>query len=212
MQINWCFKGITESGWFSDAEASAVLSQTGILSTWMLANSAAPLNQANIDVQSALNANALDNHVNFYGLVAGNTPYISLSAGCREYAGPGSVPIRYAALRTAFDFATNGGRVSGYVFRCWVITGLKPAPELPGFAEEIRDLNLFANFYQYHDEGEVTAKVIVPRRQVNWVLKIGPNLLPVRATWTPVGGPIRAHRNPDFVWPDRVSNIIEAIY
>lgn len=212
MQVNWCYKGISESKTFGDTEATAVLSRTGIVSAWMLANSGVALNITNVVSQNALNANALDNHVNMYGLVAGTTPYISLSAGCREYAGPHAVPINYAALRTALDFATNGGTVPGYIFRCWVITGLKPAPELPGIAEETRDLNLYANLYHYHDEGEVTAKLIVPRRQVHWVLKVGSNLRPLHAAWTPAGGPIRANLNPDFVIPDRVSNIIEAIF
>ncbi len=212
MQVNWCYKGISESATFSDAEADAVLSHTGILSVWMLANGGIALNVANVESQNVLNANALDNHVNMYGLVSTITPYISLSAGCVEYAGRYSIPIRYAALRTALDFATDGGRTSGYVFSCWVITGLKPVPELPGFAEETRDLNLYANLYQYHYEGEVTAKLIVPRRQVQWVLKVGPNLQPVRASWTPGGVPIRAHSNRDFVFPDRVSNVIEAIF
>ena len=212
MQINWCFKGIQENGAFGDAEASAVLSATGILSTWMLANQALPLAQANIDSQNALNASALDDHVNWYSSVAAHTPYISLSAGCMEYVGDSSAPIKYTALRTALDFATDGGTTSGYVFRCWVITCLKHAAELPGLAEEIRDLNLFANFYTYHIEGEVTAKLVVPRRQVQWVLKVGPNLRPIAASWANARPGMRALRNPDFVWPDRVSNVIEAIY
>jgi hypothetical protein len=212
MQVNWCYKGISESNAFKDADASAVLSQTGIVSSWVRTYGATPLSNANIAGQSALSANALDDHVNMYGLVSTTTPYISLSAGCMEYAGDHTAPTKYAAFRTALDFATDGGRVSGYIFRCWVVTGLKPAPEIPGFAEEIRDLNLFANMYRYHYEGEVTAKLVVPRRQVQWVLKVGPNLQAVPASWTASGHRPRAHRNPDFTTPHRVSNIIEAIF
>jgi hypothetical protein len=208
MQLNWCFKGISEHSGFSDAEALAVLSDTGILSAWMFANRAVPLKQANIDFQNVLSAQALDDHVNSYVTVATDTPYISLSAGCIEYSGAGSLPRRIPAFRTALDFATRGGNTSGYVFRCWVITGLKPTPELPGSAEEVRDLNLFARMYTFHEEGEVAAKLFVPRRQVQWVMKFGSNNTPTQAAWT-VGGRVNdAFYNVDFVHPDRASNVI----
>ena len=210
MQINWCFKGISESASFGDAQARAVLSNTGILSSWMIRNGAAPTTLTNVDAQNSLNANALDDHVNSYHLVAGNTPYISLSAGCVEYHGGGASPVTYAAYRTALDFATDGGNGAGYIFRCWVITGLKSAPELPGIAEEVRDLNLFSHFYIYHDEGEVAAKLFVPRRQVQWVLKVGSDLRPAAASWTSPGN-FRSLKNPGFIWPDRVSNVISAV-
>src|SRR5581483_7371106 len=128
MQINWCYKGISEGVTFGDAEASAVLSDTGIVSVWMRTNRSLALDVANVASQDALSPNALDDHVNAYALVSRTTPYISLSSGCIEFAGPNTVPPKYAALRTALDFATDGGRTSGYVFRCWVITGLKPVP------------------------------------------------------------------------------------
>lgn len=211
MQLNWCYKGIAENPGFSDAEASAVLTDTGILSSWMLANGALALQQANVFAQSALSARALDDHVNDYWAVAHNTPYISLSAGCTEFNGPARLSTRYPALRTALDFATSGGTTSGYVFRCWVITGLKATPELPGTAEEVRDLNLFANMYTYHVEGEVTAKLVVPRRQIHWVLKVGPDTKPAKAIWIARGRPKRAFLNPDFVHPDRASNVIGAL-
>jgi hypothetical protein len=209
MQINWCFKGIAESSSFGDTQAADVLSSTGILSSWMFANAPQPSHQANIDAQSALNASALDDHVNNYAAVVRSTPYISLSSGCIEYAGSSRPPLVHPALRTALRFATKGGTLSGYVFKCWVITGLKPAPELPGFAEEIRDLNIFASFYTYHREGEVTAKLVVPRRQVQWAMKFDRHLQPVAASWTSP----RNHYlgNSDFVDPELVSNVIEVI-
>jgi hypothetical protein len=211
MQLNWCYKGIAENPSFGDLEASGVLSATGILSSWMIANRSATLDQANTDSQNALSASALDDHVNNYWIVAGRPPYISLSAGCVEFAGSTRPAMRYAALRTALDFATDGGRTSGYVFRCWVVTGLKPTPELPGTAEEIRDLNLFSDMYTYHREGEVAAKLFVPRRQVQWVLKIGADAKPANATWTTGGHGRRAFLNQDFVHPDRASNVIKAL-
>jgi hypothetical protein len=120
MQINWCLKGIAENASFGDAEAAAVLSSTGIVSKWMLTNATLASQQANIDSQNVLNASALDDHVNNYAKVAKDTPYISLSSGCIEYAGSTKPPTRYPALRTAIRFATKGGTQSGYVFKCWV--------------------------------------------------------------------------------------------
>jgi len=207
MQINWCLKGIAETASFDDIAAAAVLTSTGILSKWMLASTGTPT-QANIDGQTALTASALDDHVNNYRKVQHNTPYISLSSGCVEYAGSALPPIRYKALRTALNFATNGGKQSGYVFRCWVVTGLKPAPELPGLAEEVRDLNIFADFYAYHRQGEITAKLVVPRRQVERVVKFDRNLNHQNAIW-PGGGSLLF--NHGFMAPHRVSNVIEEI-
>src|SRR5262245_27766174 len=120
MQINWCLKGITEGESFKDSQAEAVLKATGILSAWMLANATLAAGQANIDGQNALGVGALDDHVNNYAKVRANTPYISLSSGCYEYAGRATPPVKRPALRTALNFATGRGKQSGYVFRCWV--------------------------------------------------------------------------------------------
>jgi hypothetical protein len=76
-------------------------------------------------------------------------------------------------------------------------------------AEEIRDLNLFADFYKYHRQGEVTAKLVVPRRQVKWVIKYGPDLKPAPAAWS--RGSKYYLRNFDFIDPWRVSNVIYEI-
>jgi hypothetical protein len=208
MQINWCLRGIVESPTFNDAAAADVVTSTGIVSKWVLTNRNALNYQANIDAQSALSASALDDHVNNFSKVATNTPYISLSSGCYEYAGSVLPPIRYPAIQTALNFATNGGKVAGYVFRCWVIAGLQPAAELPGLAEEIRDLNLFAGFYTYHYEGEIAAKLVVPRRQIQCVVKFDRDLTPAPAGW-PSGG--SRMDNSDFIPPDRLSNIIQEI-
>jgi hypothetical protein len=208
MQINWCLKGIQENSQFGDTEASSVLTNTGILSTWMLRNGRTSSDQANIDSQNALSARALYDHVNAYWLVRNDTPYISLSAGCVEFTNAATPPIRYAAVKTALDFATDGGRTSGYIFRCWVLTSLNACAELPGFAEEVRDLNLFAGYYAFHNEGEVAAKLVVPRRQIQWVQKVDKDLQPIAAFG---GTSSRALRNVDFLRPERLSNIVREI-
>jgi hypothetical protein len=88
------------------------------------------------------------------------------------------------------------------------VTGLKPAAELLGLAEEVRDLNLFANFFAYHRQGEVTAKLVVPRRQIERVMKFDRHLNAEAAAWSGGGS---SFYNPNFISPSRVSNVIEEI-
>jgi hypothetical protein len=120
--------------------------------------------------------------------------------------GPRRRPAHHPALNTAIGFATRWGKQSGYVFRCWVVTGLQPAAELPGLAEEVRDINLFGGFFTYHKQGEVTAKLVVPRRQVHWVVKYAPDRHTQSTLW-PSGRAVHLY-NPDFMGPDHVSNVI----
>lgn len=205
MLINWCLKGIRGGSGFKDAEALSVLMVTGIQSNWMHANAHMTVAAANVAAQSALNLAALDDHVNDYGAVGGTTPYISLSAGCREFVRKAGPPTTYPAYRTALEFATEWGTTIGYIYRCWVVTAPQVAADLPGIADEVRDLNLFAHFYQYHCEGEIAAKLLVPVKQIQWVQKVGSNLRPMN--WSDGHGP-HARRNPHFRRPQTVSNLI----
>lgn len=204
MQINWCLKGISSRPGFGDAEALAVLSDFGIQSSWLLNNGSLPLAQATVASQNALSLPALEDHVNNFYAVAGHTPYISLSAGCREFAGIGAAATHYPAHETATDFATDYGRVEGYIFRCWVVTTPQVSAAIPGLADEVRDLNLFRKFTHFHDEGEIAAKLLVPRRQIQSVRKVD-----VRGQRIAIAGHgTLLVRNPHFVQPQTVSNLI----
>lgn len=206
--INWCFKGIAQSAAFDDAMAERVVADTGLMSNWILANGGTTLAIAQGASQDALSAAALDDHVNAYRKVSASTPYISLGAGCVEYQGRKSPTVTLPALATAVNFATRGGKTPGYIFRLWVVTTPKPAADIPGLAEDVRDLKLFAGFSRYHYQGEVTAKLYVPRRQVAWAMKVDAQGNPVNATWT--GGDV-VIANADFVAPHAVSNVIGAL-
>ena len=208
MHVNWCFKGIAESADFDDKTAERVVNHDGLLSSWMLAHGANALSVAHAPSQQALSESALDLHVNSYSSVATTTPYISLAAGCVEYRGAGKPAAVLPALATATRFATRRGRTPGYLFRLWVVTSPKPAADIPGLAEDVRDLNLFSKFHRYHSQGEVTAKLYVPRRQVAWVMKIDPMGHPLAASWP---GSANMLVNPDFVDPDAVSNLIGSL-
>lgn len=208
MLINWCFKGIAESATVNDAMAERLVSDTGILSNWIVANGGATLATVQGASQSALSATALDDHVNAYKRVSATTPYISLGAGCVEYQGRGKPARVLPALGTALNFATRGGTTPGFIFRLWVITTPKPAADIPGLAEDVRDLKLFSGFHKYHYQGEVTAKLYVPRRQIAWVMKVDAQGDPLDASWT---GGDSVFANPDFVAPDAVSNVIGSL-
>lgn len=196
MMIQWCLKGIPEQPGFSDPEACAAVDREGLASTWLRQQPGA-LPQLPTQTQAALSQRALDLHVN--GLAPGHpSPYLSLSAGSTEVDPLTRTPVRHAAWITALSFATQCGQAPGYVFRLWTLVSPKPAAELPGFAEEVRDLNLFFHFAPWHTEGEVAAKLYVPARQIQWVWKFDAQL-----NW------ISLHRNPViFVPPERVSTIV----
>lgn len=200
MLLQWCLKGIVEDQDFSDSEARAAVDRVGIASNWLRGR----LRDALPDYPSlghdCLSQAALDAHVNDYGNVGPVTPYISLSAGTTELD-PMRSPVFFPALRTALSFATCQGTAAGYVFRLWVLVTPKPGPELPGFAEEVRDLNLFHQFARYHYEGEIAAKLYVPARQIETVTKYDSRLVPV---WS------EPYRNKlVFVPPGRVSNVVD---
>jgi hypothetical protein len=106
----------------------------------------------------------------------------------------------YPALRTALCFATKMGKTPGYVFRLWVLVSPKPAAELPGFGEEVRSLLASPQFLTFHEEGEIAAKLYISARQIESVTRYEANQI---KTWTEL--------NLNFVGPDRINNVIEAI-
>jgi hypothetical protein len=197
--IQWCLKGIAKTSTFGDTEAQKVLTDDGLRSTW-LRNSLRLGSSFGADSHAVLSQAALDAHVNNFWAISGATPYISLSAGCRELDPSATASITYTALETALSFATQSGACDGYVFRLWVMVSPKPAPELPGLGEEIRELNLFSQYAVYHDEGEIAAKLFVPARQIEYVEKYDANLTSLGKTL-----------NTGFVPPDRISNVIELL-
>lgn len=198
MLVQWCLKGVAWSFSFGDAEALRALSHDGLTSNWMRANATRPFDQALRDAHAALSDAALAAHVNAYATVAAGTPYLSLSAGVIERDSRTRLPIHHHAWTTALDFATNGGTDEGYVFACWVQLPGNPAPELPGFGEEVRNLNLHQRFAWWHHQGEIAAKLVVPPRQIQRVMKFTRTLrqIPLAGGW-----------NTQFVPPERISNI-----
>jgi len=196
--VQWCLKGVAKSKTFDDAEALKVLSDDGLTSNWIRKNHGTSLGQGLRDGHAALSDTALARHVNAYATVAADTPYLSLSAGVNERDPVSGKLLPHPAWTTALDFATGGGRHDGYVFECWVHLPGNPAPELPGFGEEVRNLNLHRRFTTWLQQGEIAAKLVVPPRQIKRVMKFSTSLVHVR---------LKGDVNKHFVPPERVSNI-----
>ena len=199
MLVQWCLKGVAESTAFGDPQARAALAQDGLTTSW-LRTAGGLLTSLPAGSHTALSQSALDAHVNGFAGVASQTPYLSLSAGCIELDPATLKTTKYEARLTALDFATDGGTTDGYLFKLWVLVSPKQAPELPGFGEEVRELNIFRQFAKFHHEGEIAAKLFVPARQIQKVEKYRSDLTFDWDEW-----------NPDFVPPERVSNVLDLI-
>jgi hypothetical protein len=200
MLIQWCLKGVAESSAFTHSQAKAAVTSDGLTSTWLRNPTRAGIPTLPQDSHFSLSQAVLDAHVNAFSSAAGNTPYLSLSAGCVELDPSKATTIVYPALETALDFATKSGTCAGFVFSLWVLVSPKPAPELPGFAEEVRELNLFKQFGIFHHEGEIAAKLFVPARQIELFKKYDKDLTE-----------IDSFLNPTFVPPERISNVLELL-
>jgi hypothetical protein len=200
LHIQWCMKGIKQRpGMFEDSHALEVF-EYGIRSNWLWSNPLLALPIGLKDGQQALSDSALLNHVNDYASVTSDTPYISLSAGV-IVPHDATAPSEHPAWFTALDFATDFGRQVGYVYRLWTIVSPKPAPKLLNVSDSVRDLNQFRQFWHFHDEGEIAAKLLVPAAQIEWVAKVGAP-----------GPPSFFHLNTlGFVDPRDICNLVEEL-
>lgn len=193
MIVQRCLKGVNG---ISDTEANEMMRAKGILCNWWRSvGSITPQWR-----RQKLTAQAVDLHVNNYGAVVNDTPFISLTSGTVSRDKYLRTNIVRPARVTAVEFATDGGLVDGYIFYCWVLVGLNPAPEVEGVAEEVRELNTYRSYSAYQTEGEVTAKVIVPANQIEGVEKVDS-----------MGGRTMWSANPDFTPPSRVMNFRDLV-
>ncbi|MET1411787.1 hypothetical protein ABVF61_05935 [Roseibium sp. HPY-6] len=203
MLFQWCLKGVPKTKEFGDTEANEALRDAGLTSAWLRdnANNNAGLGELPAKSHASLSQADLDAHVNSFSAAATKTPYISLSAGTVELD-PGNKTIQvYPAYDTALSFATDNCMCDGYIFRLWVLVSPKPGPELPGFAEEVRELNIFRQFGTFHHEGEIAAKLFVPSRQIEWYQKYDRALKLVG----------QRQGNPNFVPPERINTVLETL-
>ncbi len=220
MLIQWCLKGIRQTNTFSDAQAADVLMSKGLASAHIYADpNHYTRSAAFADAHAVLSTIALDDHVNNFSSVAAHTPYVSLSAGCRTIDPVTGAARTHSALDTAIDFATGAvwgaATTPGYVFKLWLIVTPKPAPALPSYGEEVRDLNIFGKYTIFHTEGEIAGKLVVPHRQIASVTKYDRDgAVDVSVNWVSFGldpGTGPEGRSAEYLQPETVSNVMDLL-
>jgi hypothetical protein len=199
MFVQWAIKGINgDSSGINDATAKSMIDDGhGILCNWWRnQNMISPS-----EVRGKLTKSNLELHVNQYDTVKERTPFISLAAGCIERDAAIQTNQIHPASKVALRFATRWGTTPGYLFYCWVITGLKPAVEIEQIAEEVRGLNTYRSYSEYQLEGEITAKIHIPSNQILKCEKYAPTSSRCSRVWT--------YSNRNFSRPAAVLNVRE---
>lgn len=186
MIVQWCSKGVAK---LDEATAVDILGGgAGIRCRgWLELGPAAslPLDR----ILGRLNEPNLDLHVNDYSRVDPRTgkhffeitPFISLAAGVVDRDVTKQTNVTHGAFRTALEFActdyTDPRRppCPGWIFVCYVLVGVRPAPTIPGVAEEVRELKHLRPYSPWYLQGEVTAKVNVPSRQILYATRWAPD-------------------------------------
>lgn len=186
MIVQWCCKGIPSLT--RKQVRKLLLGGEGLLCSLLFHTGRASLGKALNELSEA----NLDQHLHRYNNVSGRSAFISLSAGCVSRDTLIAHNVRYPARLTALAFATEWGRSAGWLFTCYVLVGINPAPEIPAVAEEVRELNHARRFSPYFTEGEIAAKINVPSRQILCA-----------EHWEPDGGgyKVSGYLNPRFVDP-----------
>jgi hypothetical protein len=158
-------KGITIE---DEMHARLILEDSGIVcNLWRKVG--APLTPK--EVRERLTDRNVEWHLNHYDdkddkenneIFSCHTPFISTTAGCVERDARSGKNPAFSALITAVKFATANFTRTGWVFYGYVnVIGRKSVP-LAEFAEETRELHIWTDFQQWHPEGEVMAKIVIP--------------------------------------------------
>lgn len=208
MIVQWCVKGLALA---NDNDAEKILTRRAglICNWWRNVGEITPEHR-----RRKLTPAGLDLHVNHFTTLLPNsgekvseiTPFISLSAGVVERDAAARSNLVHRARRTALWFGTDFGRRDfAYLFTCWVILAPRPAVEIEGVAEEVRDLNAYRRYSEFQTEGEIVAKVIIPDNQIKdcekWELDHTAGFFSCVQSWS----------NPRFTRPEQLTNIRELI-
>lgn len=153
-----------------------------------------------LSLTQELTEDNLYKHVTEYGLFGHDTVFISLTAGTRGLDEQGGMFTPYAGWARALRFATHGGRVPGVVFEGWVIVLGTPSWHIPGVAEDLRDRHAYPRFNRFWDQGEVTAKLVIPGAQISRATLVREDTTPIETI-----------ANPDAMEPSRFSNVREIV-
>lgn len=204
MYIQWFAKGIggrrnQEAGDLPTMQDAfdIIASAQGLFSNWWRAKKEIRPDE----VAQVLTETNLDRHLHAYATYGGQSPFISVAAGCVERDALLQQNFVYSAVDIALDFATDAWGRPGAVFFGWTIVGLNPAVPMVGISESVRELNVYRRWSPYQLEGEITAKIHIPANQIERVEWWDPNHSRT--------APEQIYQNADFEPPDPISNVRE---
>ena len=195
----------------SQQEADAVFHRGIVCNWWRTVNLISPP-----EVVQKLTDRNLDWHLNHYddpdpvmgnAPFSQNTPFISVTAGVVERQAFLQRNVVFDPFMTALRFATREFTVTGHIFYAYVFTLGRQSINLAGFAEEVRELNIYKHFLPFHPEGEITAKIEIRGPQIEkWEEYDGPAALNAyRRNQFPQ--PVSSRPNPIFAAPEQYCNI-----
>jgi hypothetical protein len=140
------------------------------------------------------------------------TPFISTTAGAIQRDKFAQRNIIFPPFMTALRFATNNFKTSGFIFYAYLCTLGKQGIPFEHISEEVRELHIYQQYLPFHDEGEVTAKIIIPSVQIEKAIEYDGlaalEELRRNKTPSPVGDPIL---NPAYANPESYANIRELL-
>src|SRR4051794_37240187 len=152
-----------------------------------------------VDLVSLLTEDNLYGHVTDYSTHGTDSPFVSLTAGTRGTTDVAGMFKPFVAWETALRFATRGWS-AGVVLEGWVVVLGIPSWHLVGIAEDIRDKHVYPRFNGYWNQGEVTAKLLVPASQITRATLVDADMAPLETI-----------KNRLALDPSEFSNIREAI-
>jgi len=139
------------------------------------------------------------------------SPFISTTAGVVQRNGDQRRNIIFPSYMTALRFATSNFRKSGFIFYTYVITVGKKAIKMEQFAEDTRNLNIYKEFQEFHHQGEVMAKIIIPSVQIEKAeMYVGAEVKKQIRAGKPII-PKLVLDNHDYQAPEEFSNIHDMI-
>ena len=203
MYVQHCVKGVAGKtggtpGISEDDARGVICRERGIWSNW-LREQGGCVSPASIRDQ--LTEGNLDRHLHDYKNYGARSPFISLACGAVERQTWLRRNFAYSAVDTALMFATENWARAGALFYLWVPTGHNAVVPLASVAEPVRDLNIYRRWLPYQVEGEVTAKIHIAANQIERVEWWDGEHCTSSPKWT--------LENPEYVTPERVSNIRE---
>ncbi len=139
------------------------------------------------------------------------TPFISTTAGTVERNSFLQTNILQPAWVEALRFATDVWSRDGYLFYCYLFIIGKKSIGHQLFAEEMRELNIYAGFSPFQPEGEIAAKILIPPAQIEkaeyW--PIDKLLDDIRRGRAP--SPAKIAKNPLFLPPKDYTNVRDVL-